>query len=56
VAAGNQSEVGDRFDELEVVWMPFKKRGKGWKPDLPYVLLLSTGPLFDAGKCGSKLV
>jgi hypothetical protein len=56
VVAGNQYEVGDRFDELKVVGMPFKKRGKRCKPDLHHVLVLGTGPLFHAGKFVSKLV
>jgi hypothetical protein len=55
VVAGNQYEVGERFDERKVVWMPFKKRGKRWKPDLHNVLLLSTSLLFHAGKFVSKL-
>jgi hypothetical protein len=55
VVAGNQYEVGDRFDELKVVGMPFKKRGKRCKPDLHHVLVLGTGPLFHAGKFVSKL-
>jgi hypothetical protein len=56
VVAGNQYEVGDRFDELKVVGMPFMKRGKHCKLDLHHALVLSTGQLFHAGKFVSKLV
>jgi len=55
VVAGNEYEVGDRFAELKVVGRPFKKRGTCWKPNLHHVLVLSTGPLFHAGKLVSKL-
>jgi hypothetical protein len=55
VVAGNRSEVGDRFDELKVVGMPFKKRGKRCKSNLHHVLVLSTSPLFHRGKFDSKL-
>ena len=55
VVAGNQYEVSDRFDKLKVVGMPFKKRGKCCKPNLHYILVLSTSPLFHAGKFVSKL-
>ena len=56
MVAGNQYEVGDRFDQFSVVGMPINKRGKGWKQDLHCVLVLSTGSLFHAGKCVSKPV
>jgi hypothetical protein len=55
VVAGNQYEVGDRFDELKLVGMPFDKRGNGWKPDLHNVLVLGSGPLFRGGKFVFKL-
>jgi hypothetical protein len=55
VVAGNQYEVGDRFDILKVVRMPFKKRGKRYKPDLHHVPGLSTGLLFPMAKFVSKL-
>jgi len=50
VVGGNQYEVGDRFDYLKVVGMPFKKMGKHCKPYLHYVLVHCTGPLFHMGK------
>jgi len=56
VVAGNPYEVGDRFDELKVVGMLFKKRGKRCKRDLHYVLVLGTGLLFHTGKFVSILV
>jgi len=55
MVAGKQYKVGNRFDELKVVGMPFKKRGKRCEPDLHHVLLLSTGPEFHASKFVSKL-
>jgi len=55
VVAGNQYEFGDRFDDLVVVGLRFKVRGKRWKPGLYDVLVLSTGPLFHMGKFASKL-
>jgi len=55
VVAGIKYEVGDRFDELKVVGMPFKKRGKRCTPDLHHVLVLGTGPFFHTGKFVSKL-
>jgi len=55
LVGGNQYEVSDTFDELKVVGIPVRKRGKSWHPGLHHVLLLSTGPLFHAGKFVSKL-
>jgi hypothetical protein len=55
VVAGNHSEVGDRFDQHKVVWMPFKHRGKRRKPDTQHVLVLVTGRLFHPGKFVSNL-
>jgi hypothetical protein len=55
VEAGNQFEVGDKYDELKVVGMTFKKSGTHWNPDLHNVILLSTGLLFRVGKCVFKL-
>jgi hypothetical protein len=55
VLAGNQYEVGDRFDELKVVGMPFRNRDKHCKPDLYHVLVLGTGPLFRAEMIVSNL-
>ena len=54
VVAGNQYEVSDRVDKLEVVRMPFMKRGRCCKPDLYHVLLLGTNPLLQKGKFVSK--
>lgn len=54
VVTGDEYEVGDRFVELKVVGMLFNNRGKHWKPNLEYVLVLSTIPLFHLGKFVSK--
>jgi len=56
VVAGNQYEVGDRFDELKVVEMLCKMWGKDCKPDLHHVLVLGTSPLFHLGNFSSKVV
>jgi hypothetical protein len=55
VVAGKQSEVGDRFEELKVVGVPFKNRGKRSKPDVHHVLLLGTGSMCQAGTFVIKL-
>ena len=56
VVAKNQYDVGDRFEDLKVGGILFKKRGKCSKPDLHHVLVLGTSPLFYRGKFVSKLV
>jgi len=55
VVARNQYEACDRFEEEKVVKVLFKARGKRYKPDLLYVLVLSSGSLFHMGKFVSTL-
>jgi hypothetical protein len=55
VVAVNQYKVGARFNELKVVRMCFKTRGKHSKPDLYRVHVLGTGASFHAGKFVSQL-
>jgi len=55
VVAVTKYELGDRLDTWKVVRMPFKRRGKCFKPEHYHALVLSTGPVFYAGQCVSKL-
>ena len=51
----NQYEVGERFDELKVVGIPCKERGKRCKQDLHDVHVRGTSPLFHTSMFVFKL-
>jgi len=56
VEAGNQYEVGERFDELHVVGMSSKAKCKSCTPDLHDDLGVRTRPLIHPRKFDSKLM
>ena len=54
--ASKQYGVGDRFDELKVVGVPFLKMGKNCRTDHYGILVLRTGAFYDSCKFVSELV
>lgn len=56
VVACNQDEVSNRYDELKLFEVLFKKNSKNYKPDLQHVTRFSTGPFIYIAKFGFRLV